>query len=39
MAMEADFGIRLNKAHTGDYLGAKLVKSLKAYGIEKKVCI
>lgn len=28
---------RLNKAHTGEYLAAKLVKSLKDYAIEKKV--
>ncbi|PIL35261.1 hypothetical protein GSI_01986 [Ganoderma sinense ZZ0214-1] len=29
--------IKLNKAHTGAYLGAKLIKSLKSYGIEKKI--
>ena len=28
---------RLNKAHTGQYLAAKLIKSLKDYAIEKKV--
>ena len=28
---------RLNKAHTGEYLAAKLVKSLKDYTIEDKV--
>ncbi|PIL36543.1 hypothetical protein GSI_00232 [Ganoderma sinense ZZ0214-1] len=31
--------IKLNKAHTGAYLRVKLIKSLKSYGIEKKIMV